>query len=125
MEKQKKNIEIRNLGRRHHIFGAVAVHPNDDPKELPVVLHPLENLAPDASVFMSKEQFKYFDDEELLRKIDTREFAIFVDGKDLRPNLAKKEERAKKVNLEQTPSEATQESSVLAEILAEGEPKAE
>ncbi len=121
--KAEKNIEIRNLGQRHHIFGAVAIHPHDDPRELPVTIHPIENLAPGQSVFMSKAQFKYFDDEEMLRKLNTREFAIFVDGRDMRPHLAKKEEK-KGAGLKPTESEAAQESSVLAEILAEGEPQA-
>lgn len=121
--KQEKVITIRNLGQGHHIFGAVFLHPNDDPKLQPICVHATESLAPGGSISMSKDQFKFYDDEVMKKRVDTREFAILANGRDIRPELAKRDKPVTKSPMQATESDATKESSVLADILAEEDPK--
>lgn len=125
---ETKQIQIKNLGKGTHIFGAAYVHPNGDIKEAPVCACPIIELGPKGSpkdtANLTPAQFRFYDDENMRARVDSREFAILVDGRDLRPDLAKKE-AAFKSPAPATESSASVESSVLAEILAEGEPKAE
>lgn len=127
---ETKQIQIKNLGKGTHIFGAAYVHPKGDTAVAPVCACPIIELGPKGSpkesATLTPEQFRFYDDENMRAKVDSREFAILVDGHDLRPDLAKREAaKLSKSPAPATESDANKESSVLAEILAEGEPKAE
>lgn len=128
---ETKKIQIKNLGKGTHIFGAAYVHPKGDTKEAPVCVCPLIELGPKGSpkdsTILTVEQFKFYDDENMRARVDSREFAVLVDGQDLRPDLAKREAavQSKTMPTPATESDASVESSVLAEILAEGDPKPE
>jgi hypothetical protein len=126
METQAKisrQIKIVNLGKRHHIFGAIGVH--DKPEKPMRTLHQLQELGPGGNITMSEEHFKFFDDAAMRLHVDTREFQVLLDGKDIRPDLERREMASARGPALPSDSAATQESSVLAEILATGDAKAE
>lgn len=127
-EIKKHRVMIRNLGHGTHIFGAAFVHPNGDSTKQPVCACPLMELGPKGTakdrIEMGLEQFQFYDDDTLKNKVESREYAVYLDGRDARPDLARKE-IARATISPPTESDANKEQSVLAEILAEGDPKAE
>lgn len=133
-EKKPKVITIRNLGQGTHIFGAAHVHPNGDTTKPCICISPLRELGPRGAandrVEMSVDQFRIYEDDALKAKVESREFAVLVDGQDIRPELARRDAareaaQSARPNTPPTASAASVESSVLADILAEGEQKSE
>lgn len=137
METKEKKITVVNLGQGTHIFGAAHVAPLDrdgkpDNSKPLVCACSLQELGPRGTakdrVEFTLSQFCYYDDETLKARVESREYAVLVDGEDIRPDLARREaaKLAAANARTQTPateSVATVESSVLAEILSEGEQK--
>lgn len=135
--KKPEKITVRNLGTGTHIFGAAHVHPKGadgkpDTSKQCVCVCSLQELGPKGSakdaIDFTVEQFQFYDDDSLKARVDSREFAVLVDGRDIRPDLAKREAAkaaaaAAKPSTPATESAATVESSVLAEILSEGAEK--
>lgn len=130
----KRKITIINKKDGSHVFGPIAVHPNGpdgkpDRKQLIEVRYPALELhsagSPKDHVEMSVEQFRLYEDDLMRERIDNREFAVLVDGVDLRPDLARREKPVQKAGpASAIASAAAQEASVLAELLGD-EPKAE
>lgn len=140
METKEKKITVVNLGTGTHIFGAAHVPPldkdgNPDNNKPLVCACSLQELGPKGTPKDRAEftlaQFKFYDDEILKAKVESREYAVLVDGVDIRPDLARREAAkaaaaaASRTQSPATESAATVESSVLAEILSEGEQKTE
>lgn len=137
METRVKKIQVVNLGTGTHIFGAAHVAPLDrdgrpDNTKPLVCACALQELGPKGTakdrVEFTVDQFRFYDDETLKARVESREYAVLVDGADMRPDLARREaaKAAAANSRTQTPateSVASAESSVLAEILSEGEQK--
>lgn len=133
-KKAPEKITIRNLGQGTHLFGAAHQHPKGadgkpDTSKQCVCVCSLQELGPKGSakdaIDFTVEQFKFYDDDALKARVESREFAVLVDGRDIRPDLARREAAKAAASVRQpmpaTESAATVESSVLAEILAEGD----
>ena len=125
-QEEEKNILIRNLSKGHHIFGPVHMHVVDeDGMKSFKCIYASTDLPPGGKCEMSEKQFAFYADSEMERRVNDREFAVHVNGKDLRPELARKEGPAPASVAPASESAAHAESSILAEILAQGEPRGE
>lgn len=142
--RNEKRVTIKNVGGGTHIFGAAFAHPRhpdelvaangtahknphagkEDRSQAPAQLFSTETLHPGGEVKMTTDQVDLYDDEAFRKNVETRQFIVLLDGKDVRPDLAARDPKPRAAaSTPATESAASAESSVLADILAKEDPK--